>query len=130
MRSLDLSPYSVRWTNADGSAAMIPYNVRTSIEGILLATGPATTQRLTMSQLLKSAQIAQRILDHENDELLIEEGDYQVILKAFEAFRGFGRQEVELCKRIQSAPTVEVEKVKKLKNRERREAEKETEAEK
>jgi len=113
MRKINLESYDVKILNIDGSERMLPYNVRTSIEGIMLATGPATSQRLNMSDLLKNARIAQRITDCKEDEILIEEGDCTRIKKSFEAFSGFGRQEVEMCRRITEAKTVKVKEDKK-----------------
>lgn len=95
----------------EGNPTSIPYNMATSIEAIMLATGEMTQQRLSMADLLRSAQIAQKITAA-TDEILLEENEYQIIKKSFDAFRGFSRNEVEMCRRISDAPTVEVEEKK------------------
>jgi len=45
----------------------------------------------------------------------LEDADFKLIKKGFEAFSGFGKNEVELCKRIASAEDVKVKEVKEKK---------------
>jgi len=116
MRKLNLKSYLVpfRDTNTN-EITNIPYALRDSIEAILLATGEATTQRLSMRELLENAGIAQKIKGAEEDFVLLEEDEFQKVKRAFDAFRGFSRADVEMCKRIEEAEVVEVseKKVKK-----------------
>jgi len=86
-----------------------PFNVCESIVNILLATGPATTQRLTKTQVLARDKIARKLLSCKESHILLEEEEFREIDDAFNAFSGFGRHEVELCKRIAETETVEVE---------------------
>ena len=109
MRKIDLKPYPVRMFDAEGKQTQIPYNIRDSIVSILLASGPATTQRLGPAELLKHNAIGEKILDAKDDELLLEEDEYQRLKRAFDAFTGYGRAEVEMVRRILEAPEVEVE---------------------
>ena len=44
-----------------------------------------------------------------DDEILLEEDEYQRIKKAVDAFKGFNRNDVELVTRINDAELVEVE---------------------
>jgi hypothetical protein len=116
MRKIDLSPYSVK-IGMGGEVRSVPYDLRNSIEAVVLATGDITSQRLTMSQLLRVAKAVQKIMDAKEDFVLLEEHEYQMIKKGFDAFRGFGRNEVEMCLRISEAETVEVEEKQKGKGK-------------
>ena len=110
MRKLNLAPYMIRAAinPEDGSDIMAPYDVKRSIENVMMATGEVTTQKLGMAELLRRADVARKIADCEEDSILIEENEYQYVKKGFEAFQGFGINEVELCRRIENAETVEV----------------------
>ena len=108
MRKLNLAPYDLIGRNEAGEEVSLPYNVKKSIEQIMLATGELTNQRLTMAELLRRADIARKIADCKKDHILIEENEYQYVKAGFDAFKGFGVNEVELCRRIEGAETVEV----------------------
>jgi len=43
------------------------------------------------------------------DEILLEEEEYQRIKKALDTYKGFGRNDIELITRINEAEKVEVE---------------------
>ena len=114
MRKLNLAPYMIRAgiNPEDGSDIIVPYDVKRSIENVMLATGEMTTQKLNMSELLRRADTARKIADCPDDEILIEEHEYNFVKKGFDAFTGFGLNEVELCRRIENAETVQVEEKK------------------
>lgn len=110
MRKLNLAPYQVRsGINPEtGDPVLVNYNVKQTIETIMLASGEATSQRLTMAELLRRADTARKIADCPEDEILLEENEYQYVKAGFDAFKGFSVNEVELCRRIEGAETVEV----------------------
>ena len=68
-----------------------------------------TSQKLGMADILRISEVARKIADCSEDTILIEEHEYQMVKKGFDAFKGFGINEVELCKRIENAETVEVQ---------------------
>jgi len=107
LRKIDLTPYKVQV-----GEGFLPYNIREAIEAVLLASGSMTTQRLSVSELLRNARIAEKIKNAEGNSVLLEESEYKVLRKSFEAFRGFGKNEVEMCKRIMEAETVKVQEKK------------------
>jgi len=113
LRKLNVENYDiiVLRTGKDGEPeeATIPYDVKKSIEGVVLATGPSTEQRLSMLDLLRNARIVQKITMSKDGSVLLEEAEFQHVKRSFGAFRGFGVNDVELCKRIESAKPVEVE---------------------
>ena len=109
MRKLNLAPYTTRaGIDEKGQEVLLPYDVKRSIEAIMMASGAATTQQLTMSELLRRADTARKIADCPDDTILIEENEYQYVKAGFDAFKGFSANEVELCRRIEDAETVEV----------------------
>jgi len=117
LRKIDLTPYTVEMRDQDGNIVAIPYNIRESIESVMTATGNITTQRLSMNELLRNYEIAQKIRNAKENYVLLEENEYQRVLKSFQAFRGFSRNEVEMCKRIKNAETVEVTEKKRKKQK-------------
>ena len=110
MRKLNLAPYLVRGgvNPATGEDVFQQYNVKRTIGTIMMASGEATTQRLSMGELLKRYDVARKIADCENDSIIIEEAEYALVRAGFEAFRGYSQNEVELCRRINEADEVEV----------------------
>ena len=69
-----------------------------------------------MPQLLKAAQVIEKIRAQEKKGFaLLEDADFSIIKQGFDAFSGFGLNEVELCKRIANAEDIKVEEKKKEK---------------
>jgi len=58
---------------------------------------------LSGAELVKQNILAVKIETCKTDDILIEEDEYQRIKKAFDVFKGFGRNDVELVTRIQEA---------------------------
>lgn len=115
MKKINVKNYSIKVPTPEGIKDL-PYDVAKSIENVLLATGDMTGQRLSMSELLRNARIGQKISGGvEKGFALLEEAEFNEIKKAFEAFRGFGINEVELCRRITEAEDVQVEVKEKKK---------------
>ena len=110
MRKINTESYFVvaqQPVNIDGRVEMktvqVPYQVKESLINLLFNTD----QKLGAVELLKRDGVGKRILDAGAD-LLLEEQDYQILRQAVEAFQGFGRNEVELVKRVLEAPVVQV----------------------
>ena len=87
------------------------YLVKESIENVLLANGSFTTQQLSMPELLRNARIAEKIKSG-SDEILLEDSEFETLKRAFSAYRGFGKFDVELLRRIEAVETVEVQEKK------------------
>jgi len=117
MRKINLKNYTVEgYDRENDKLIQVPYDVKKSIVNILLVTGEITKQRLDKASLLRNNLIAQKILSAK-DFVLIEESEFRIIDQAFNSFQGFGKNEVELCKRIDEAETVEVKESKKSKDK-------------
>ena len=109
MKKINIKAYKVEAITDKGSQSM-PYSVVYSIENVMLANGPMTSQKLNMLGTLRNSRIAEKIKGaEEKGYILLEESEFIEVKKSFEAFSGFGKNEVELCKRIMEAETVEVE---------------------
>lgn len=118
MRKLNVKNYNItvlQLEDNEPKEKVIPYDVKKSIEGVMLASGPMTEQRLSMPDLLRNARIAQKVTMSKDGFALLEESEFQHVKQSFDAFRGFGINDVELCKRIENVETVEVQEKKKRK---------------
>jgi hypothetical protein len=116
-RKINLKEYMIEIfdPNADEGGKIVkrPYNVKLSIENIMLASGRGGQgQNLSMPELLRNARIAQKITASKDGFVLLEEEEFRHVQASFSAFRGFDRNAVELCKRIDEAETVDVEEKK------------------
>lgn len=98
-------------TSVDGKVEIevieknMPYDVKESLAGILLSP----EQKMSATELLKNNILAEQILQSEKT-LLLETDAYTRLKKAVESFVGYGKNDVELVKRVLEAPEVEVEK--------------------
>lgn len=126
MKKIDLKPYSVEGRVLDEETNQIktmkmPYDVVMSIENIVLASGQMTNQQLTMAALLRASRVVEDLKAQSLKQgfALLEEADYNIIKSGFDAFKGFGLNEVELCRRIEEAETVEVEEKEEKKKKEK-----------
>lgn len=110
VKKINVKDYIIQMPNADGTKRGVPYDVVSSIENVVLATGQMTTQRLTMPQLLEASRVCEKIKAAQKEGfVLLENAEFNIVKKGFDAFSGFGLNEVELCKRIAEAEDVEVE---------------------
>jgi len=116
MKKINIKDYDVEVPTNEG-VKKIPYDVVISIENVVLATGPMTSQKLSMAQTLEIARIIEKIKAQkkEGNEALLEDADFNKIKAGFDAFSGYGKNEVELCKRIANAEDIKVEEIKKKK---------------
>jgi len=117
VKKINIQDYTVEVMTPEGPKT-IPYGVVSSIENVVLATGPMTSQKLTMPQTLELARIIEKIKAQEKDGkkfALLEDADFAKIKASFNAFSGFGKNEVELCRRIANVEDVKVKEVKEKK---------------
>ena len=114
MKKINVKDYEVEVPTSEGKKK-IPYDVVTSIENVVLASGPMTSQKLSMAQTLEMARIVEKIKTQEKEGkefALLEDADFNKIKAGFDAFSGYGKNEVELCKRIANAETISVKEDK------------------
>lgn len=108
MRKLLLTKYNVDVVTKEGEKKSLPYDVVDSIIALLFSPG----LKLGGVELLRQQQLAEKILkvsDAMLSEIVLEEEEYKRLKNAVEAFKGFGRNDVELVQRILEAveiPTV------------------------
>lgn len=107
MRRLDLTPYMVQIPQPDPTipGAVLKRDVPFDVPGSLVAVlfGKGADGR----ELLRRDAIAKKI-ESGRDAVLLEEQEYQTLLQAFRAWETFSRNDVELIRRVEEAPTVDV----------------------
>ena len=103
MRKLNLKDYQVtgKAKNAEGKVIDVsgPYKVKDPILNLMF------TRELQLSgaELVKQNVLATKIETCKDDFILLEDEEYERIKRAFDTFKGFGRNDVELVTRIQEA---------------------------
>jgi len=110
---INIKPYMV---TLQSGVKPIPYDIVTSIENIVCASGQQTKAQLGMADLLRLDKILNKFRiarEEKRNEVLLTEEEYGTIKDRFEAFTGVGKFEIELCKRIDQPEIVEVKEVKK-----------------
>lgn len=107
MRIIDLTSYSVKAFDASGKSIDVPYDVKKSFTTLLF--NPEL--KLAGRALLQQNDLAVKIEESDN-EVLLEEEEYSRLKKAIDSFRGFGRNDICLVKRVLDAKQVEVAKKK------------------
>jgi len=111
MRKLNLKDYTVTVKVPDqmnpGQTidTRLPYHVKDSILNILFI--PAL--QLSGAELVKQNVLAMKLENCKKDEILLEDAEYDRVKKAFDTFKGFNRNDVELVTRINEAEVVEAE---------------------
>ena len=109
MRKLNLKDYTVtgKVRGGDGQPIDItaPYRVKDSILNLLFQR----ELQLSGAELVKQNMLAMKLENCKDDEILVEEDEYQRIKKAVDTFKGFNRNDVELVTRLTEAAVVEVE---------------------
>ena len=112
MRKLNLENYTVKARVPDKMnlgheiEAEYPYHVKTSILNLMF--NPAL--QLSGAELVRQNVLAIKLETCKDGEILLEDEEYDRIKKAFDAFKGFSRHDVELVTRINEAEVVEVER--------------------
>jgi len=111
MRKLNLKDYTVIVRTPDQMKlgkfidAEFPYPVKDSILNLLFV--PAL--QLNGAELVKQNVLAMKLEQCKEDNILLEDEEYNRIKKAIDTFKGFGKNDVELVERINEAEKVEVE---------------------
>ncbi|MBA7702343.1 hypothetical protein ES703_111107 [subsurface metagenome] len=115
MRKLNLADYMAKIKISDPENPMeeikeveFPYHVRDSILNLMFSP----QLQLSNAEVVKQNVLAIKLEQCNDGEVLLEDEEYDRIKKAFDIFRGFGRPDVELVKRINEAPVAEVEEIK------------------
>ncbi len=110
MRKLSLKNYTVKMKYPDQMNpggmidAELPYGVKDSILNLMFI--PAL--QLNGAELVKQNVLAMKLEQCKEDMILLEDEEYNRIKRAVDAFKGFGRNDVELVERINEAEVVEV----------------------
>ena len=106
MRKLKLKDYMVsgKVKGGDGNLVDItaPYHVKDSILNLMFNRD----LQLSGAELVKQNVLAMKLETCKDDDILLEEEEYERIKKAIETFKGFNRNDVELVTRITEAETV------------------------
>ena len=110
MRKLNLKNYTVKMKAPDRMnpgkviEGEYPYHVKDSILNLMF------TRDLQMggAELVKQNLLAMKLEQCKDDEIILEDAEYQRIKKAIDVFKGFNRHDVELVTRINEAEVVEV----------------------
>lgn len=97
MRKLRIDNYEFKREDTS-----ITYMVRESLADLLLHR----ELRLSAAEAIRRHTIAKRILECPNDEILLEDADYERIKSSLDLIHGFGREDIELIERIYNAEEV------------------------
>ena len=110
MRKLNLRDYTVKKVIPDQAnegqlvGVEFPYKFKDSVLLLLFSR----ELQLDGAELVKQNVLAMKLEQCKNDEILLEEEEYQRVKKAVAVFKGFKRDDVELVTRINEAEVVEV----------------------
>jgi uncharacterized protein YacL (UPF0231 family) len=107
MKKINLKDYEVEVRTPTGTNR-VNYEVKTSIIGLLFQP----ELKLNGVELLKQNQLAEKILQHQEPEILLEDAEYNKIKQAIDLVKGFGKNDVELVRRVLEAEDVSVTEVK------------------
>lgn len=111
MRKLNLTNYTVKAKIPDQANpgkmfdAEFPYDFKTSILNLLFIP----ELQLSGAELVRQNMLAMKLENCMEDEIDLEDEEYQRLKKAIDIFKGFGRADVELVTRINEAELMEVE---------------------
>jgi len=112
MRKLNLKDYTIKVKAPDQMnpgqviEGEFPYHVKDSILNLLFIR----ELQLSGAELVKQNVLAVKLEQCKDDEILLEDEEYNRIKRAIDTFKGFGRNDVELVTRINEAEVVEVTK--------------------
>jgi len=110
MRKLNLKDYMVKVKAPDqmNPGKVIdgeyPYHTKDSILNLLFIRD----LQLSGAELVKQNVLAMKLETCKDDEILLEDEEYNRIKRAIDTFKGFGRNDVGLVTRINEAEVVEV----------------------
>ena len=110
MRKLSLTDYTVKMKVPDNMnpgkeiELELPHHFKDSVLNLMFIR----ELQLSGAELVKQNVLAIKIETCKDDEILLEEEEYQRIKKAVDVFKGFNRNDVELVTRINEAEVVEI----------------------
>ena len=111
MRKLNLKSYTItmkvpdRMNPGQEIVTEFPYRVKDSILNLMFIR----ELQLSGAELVKQNVLAMKLETCKDNEILLEDEEYNRIKKAIDTFKGFDRNAVELVNRINEAEVVEVE---------------------
>ena len=103
MKKIDVRDYLVAIPAENGTTVEIPYNVKESLVGCLFHP----ELKLGGREIIERDVVAKKI-ESAVDYVLLEDAEYQKLNHAFETVRGFGKNEIELVRRVFDAEDIEV----------------------
>jgi len=110
MRKINLKNYTVKLILPNPANPLEemeverPFFVKTSILNVMFAP----SLMLSNADVVRENILAMKLEQCKDDEILLEENEYNRLKKAFDTFRGFDRNAVELVTRIDEAEVVEI----------------------
>ncbi len=109
MRKLNLKDYTVTGKVKGGDGNLIdivaPYHVTDSILNLMFIR----ELQLSGAELVKQNVLAIKLETCKDDEILLEDEEYNRIKRAVDVYKGFNRNDVELVTRVNNAEKVEIE---------------------
>jgi len=103
MRKLNLENYEITFRDTQGELQTAPYAFKDAIINLMFHPD----LRLSGTELLKTNILAEKIMEAD-EEIILEEDEYNKVKSAIDSFKGFGRNEVELVKRVTECPKINV----------------------
>ncbi len=82
-----------------------PYPVKDTILNLMFNKD----LQLTGAELVKQNMLAVKLESCKEDEIILEDEEYNRIKRSFDVYKGFNRNDVELVTRINNAEAVEVD---------------------
>ena len=110
MRKINLENYIVTHKVPDNMnmgkliEIQLPYPVKDSIINLMFTR----ELQLTGVELVRQNMLAMKIEACREPEIVLEEEEWQRLEKAFKAFKGYARDDVELVQRILEAPIIDL----------------------
>ena len=101
MRKLNITPYKTE--------KCIDYPIKDAFSSLLFHPNLG----LTMKDVIPQGELDKKIHDAE-EYVLLEEEEYRRVLRAFESFKGFSKDDIELVKRVQNASPIEISQIKEI----------------
>ena len=103
MRKLNLENYEFSFRNAQGELETQLYDFKDAIINLMFHPD----LKLSRSENLKADILAEKIMEADK-EIILEEEEYNRIFQAVDSFNGFGKNEVELVKRVTECPKIDI----------------------
>ncbi len=105
MKKINLKSYDIEFKDKEGNDKYLPYDVKSSLVNVLFHP----KLKLSGRDLLLAQKLAEKIEECIEDNILLEEQDYNKLKNAVEKIEGFSKNDVEFVKRVLEAETVKVQ---------------------